>query len=177
MHGGENRAKEKARLRKGVTVLVATPGRLLDHLQNTQVCPDQAAAGPRTGALCVHQPPMERPVCPAGSMLAHVCPTLHSAYSCITACCPIMEQQWAGRQCMEGACSRIPSPSGNIDNDLQAFRTEELRWLVLDEADRLLDLGFEAKIGTLAWLCPADMHAGMRTAQHWGAVHCYRCVQ
>lgn len=64
IHGGENRAKEKARLRKGVTVLVATPGRLLDHLQNTQ-----------------------------------------------------------------------------------AFRTEELRWLVLDEADRLLDLGFEQKIG------------------------------
>ncbi|CAL5219539.1 g1390 [Coccomyxa viridis] len=66
IHGGENRAKEKARLRKGVTVLVATPGRLLDHLQNTQ-----------------------------------------------------------------------------------AFRTEELRWLVLDEADRLLDLGFEQKIGEI----------------------------
>ncbi|EIE24630.1 DEAD-domain-containing protein [Coccomyxa subellipsoidea C-169] len=64
IYGGENRAKEKARLRKGVTVLVATPGRLLDHLQNTQ-----------------------------------------------------------------------------------SFRTEELRWLVLDEADRLLDLGFEQKIG------------------------------
>lgn len=64
VHGGENRAKEKARLRRGVTVLVATPGRLLDHLQNTA-----------------------------------------------------------------------------------AFRTEELRWLVLDEADRLLDLGFEQKIG------------------------------
>ena len=64
VHGGENRAKEKARLRRGVTVLVATPGRLLDHLQNTA-----------------------------------------------------------------------------------AFHTEELRWLVLDEADRLLDLGFEQKIG------------------------------
>ena len=33
--GGENRQKEKARLRRGVTFLVATPGRLLDHLQNT----------------------------------------------------------------------------------------------------------------------------------------------
>ena len=66
IHGGENRAKEKARLRRGVTVLVATPGRLLDHLQNTA-----------------------------------------------------------------------------------SFRTEELRWLVLDEADRLLDLGFERKIGAL----------------------------
>lgn len=36
VHGGEDRGKEKARLRKGVTVLVATPGRLLDHLENTK---------------------------------------------------------------------------------------------------------------------------------------------
>ena len=33
--GGENRSHEKARLRKGVPILVSTPGRLLDHLQNT----------------------------------------------------------------------------------------------------------------------------------------------
>jgi hypothetical protein len=31
--GGEHRGHEKARLRKGVTVLVATPGRLMDHLE------------------------------------------------------------------------------------------------------------------------------------------------
>eukprot|EP00672_Neobodo_designis_P026140 CAMPEP_0174829016 /NCGR_PEP_ID=MMETSP1114-20130205/1670_1 /TAXON_ID=312471 /ORGANISM="Neobodo designis, Strain CCAP 1951/1" /LENGTH=964 /DNA_ID=CAMNT_0016062751 /DNA_START=62 /DNA_END=2956 /DNA_ORIENTATION=+ len=35
IHGGEDRHKEKARLRKGITVLVATPGRLLDHLNST----------------------------------------------------------------------------------------------------------------------------------------------
>ena len=34
--GGENPKKEKARLRKGCTVLVCTPGRLLYHLKNTQ---------------------------------------------------------------------------------------------------------------------------------------------
>ncbi|KAI0328634.1 DEAD-domain-containing protein [Cubamyces sp. BRFM 1775] len=33
--GGENRTHEKARLRKGVPILVSTPGRLLDHLQKT----------------------------------------------------------------------------------------------------------------------------------------------
>ncbi|KAM7259986.1 hypothetical protein ACFE04_015727 [Oxalis oulophora] len=33
--GGESRSKEKARLRKGISVLVATPGRLLDHLKHT----------------------------------------------------------------------------------------------------------------------------------------------
>lgn len=31
--GGENRGHEKARLRKGVTVVVATPGRIIDHLE------------------------------------------------------------------------------------------------------------------------------------------------
>jgi ATP-dependent RNA helicase DDX31/DBP7 len=35
--GGEKRKAEKARLRKGVGILVATPGRLLDHLRST-VC-------------------------------------------------------------------------------------------------------------------------------------------
>ena len=88
IHGGENRAKEKARLRRGVTVLVATPGRLLDHLQNTS-----------------------------------------------------------------------------------AFRTEELRWLVLDEADRLLDLGFEQKIGEPGGSWPCDALPAMLSlslaAQRW----------
>lgn len=35
--GGANRKNEVAKLIKGVNLLVATPGRLLDHLQNTQV--------------------------------------------------------------------------------------------------------------------------------------------
>jgi ATP-dependent RNA helicase DDX31/DBP7 len=34
--GGENPKKEKAKLRKGLTVVVCTPGRLLYHLQNTK---------------------------------------------------------------------------------------------------------------------------------------------
>ncbi|KAK7005713.1 RNA helicase [Favolaschia claudopus] len=33
--GGATRAHEKARIRKGVPIVVSTPGRLLDHLQNT----------------------------------------------------------------------------------------------------------------------------------------------
>ncbi|KAF8858339.1 P-loop containing nucleoside triphosphate hydrolase protein [Acephala macrosclerotiorum] len=35
--GGEGKQSEKARLRKGVNILIATPGRLADHLQNTEV--------------------------------------------------------------------------------------------------------------------------------------------
>ena len=61
--GGEQRKREKARLRKGITILIATPGRLLDHLQKTQ-----------------------------------------------------------------------------------AFRVDMLRWLVVDECDRLLDGGFEQQL-------------------------------
>lgn len=34
--GGENKRSEKARLRKGISILVSTPGRLLDHMRNTQ---------------------------------------------------------------------------------------------------------------------------------------------
>ena len=64
--GGENRHHEKTRLRKGVTVLVATPGRLLDHLQSTT-----------------------------------------------------------------------------------SFVTSNLAWLVLDEADRLMDLGFEQTVTSI----------------------------
>ena len=33
--GGANRSSEADKLSKGVNLLVATPGRLLDHLQNT----------------------------------------------------------------------------------------------------------------------------------------------
>jgi superfamily II DNA/RNA helicase len=61
--GGERRKAEKARLRKGVVILTATPGRLLDHLRSTE-----------------------------------------------------------------------------------AFTLSSLRWVVLDEADRLLDMGFEKAI-------------------------------
>lgn len=34
--GGEKKKSEKARLRKGLNILVATPGRLADHLQHTE---------------------------------------------------------------------------------------------------------------------------------------------
>lgn len=35
--GGEKRKAEKSRLRKGVNILVATPGRLMDHIRTTNV--------------------------------------------------------------------------------------------------------------------------------------------
>ena len=35
--GGESKKSEKARIRKGLNILVATPGRLVDHIDNTEV--------------------------------------------------------------------------------------------------------------------------------------------
>ena len=34
--GGEKRQKEKARVRKGINVLISTPGRLIDHITHTK---------------------------------------------------------------------------------------------------------------------------------------------
>ncbi|XP_053551923.1 probable ATP-dependent RNA helicase DDX31 [Bombina bombina] len=34
--GGEKRKSEKARLRKGINILISTPGRLVDHIKSTQ---------------------------------------------------------------------------------------------------------------------------------------------
>ncbi|CAG8455572.1 10516_t:CDS:2 [Paraglomus brasilianum] len=67
--GGENKNHEKNRIRKGINILVSTPGRLLDHLQNTK-----------------------------------------------------------------------------------SFALDSLRWLVLDEADRLLELGFEETLEQISKL-------------------------
>ncbi|XP_060595886.1 probable ATP-dependent RNA helicase DDX31 [Ruditapes philippinarum] len=64
--GGEKRKAEKARLRKGINILVATPGRLIDHIENTK-----------------------------------------------------------------------------------NLLLDRIKWLVLDEADRLLDLGFEQKVSNI----------------------------
>ncbi|KAA0160551.1 hypothetical protein FNF31_04260 [Cafeteria roenbergensis] len=88
--GGEKRKSEKARLRKGVTILVATPGRLVDHLEKT-------------------------------------------------------------RAMTFGGLTR-------------------LKWLVMDEADRLLDLGFESQVkAVLDAIEEAKRHAEMRRLQEESA--------
>ena len=83
IHGGENRAKEKARLRKGVNVLICTPGRLYDHLTKTA-----------------------------------------------------------------------------------AFDIRHVSWIILDEADRLLDLGFKKQISSILKVVRdrASTKGGMQTA-------------
>ncbi|KAF9909208.1 ATP-dependent RNA helicase dbp7 [Linnemannia zychae] len=88
--GGDKKKSEKARLRKGVNILVGTPGRLLDHLQNTK-----------------------------------------------------------------------------------SFEVQSLRWLVLDEADRLLELGFEESMTAILKILDArvkiaaSVTSGNDTTKMW----------
>ena len=51
------------------------------------------------------------------------------------------------RQLRKGACCPFGLRLLDYLQNAQSFCTEELRWLDLDEADSLLDLGFEQKIG------------------------------
>lgn len=73
--GGEKRKSEKARLRKGMNILVCTPGRLLDHIRNTN-----------------------------------------------------------------------------------SLSLSKVKWLVLDEADRLLDLGYEKDVGEIINALDTESH-------------------
>ena len=45
--GGERKKSEKARLRKGCNFIIGTPGRILDHLQNTQSIKEQMGSSLR----------------------------------------------------------------------------------------------------------------------------------
>ena len=51
--GGANRRAEAERLVRGVNLLVATPGRLLDHLQNTKA---RSPAHPQLPTALLHTP-------------------------------------------------------------------------------------------------------------------------
>lgn len=97
--GGANRTHEKSRLRKGCPIVVATPGRLLDHLRTTE---SFRIAGE-----------------------------------------PIKNKGPRGRGSLPGTGANY----GALGRDRNGGgRPLGLRWLVVDECDRLMDLGFEEQM-------------------------------
>ncbi|SCV70816.1 BQ2448_3578 [Microbotryum intermedium] len=92
--GGANRTHEKSRLRKGCPIVVATPGRLLDHLKTTE---SFRIAGE-----------------------------------------PINTRGPRGRPGVTG--------SNTSELGVRGGRKLGLRWLIVDECDRLMDLGFEEQM-------------------------------
>ncbi|GAA6039707.1 hypothetical protein JCM8097_001363 [Rhodosporidiobolus ruineniae] len=102
--GGANRTHEKRRLRKGCPIVVATPGRLLDHLKTTEAF-RMAGEAPRDPKASQGPRGKAANAIPLG--------------------------QRGG-----------PAASGGAAGEQKLG----LRWLVVDECDRLMDLGFEEQM-------------------------------
>lgn len=107
--GGANRTHEKRRLRKGCPIIVATPGRLLDHLRTTESFRFAGEAAPTKG--------------PRGRGSGATGPTGVTGSN---------GAALGGNRRMGG---------GGVEG-----RPLGLRWLVVDECDRLMDLGFEEQM-------------------------------
>ncbi|GAA5884982.1 hypothetical protein JCM16303_006503 [Sporobolomyces ruberrimus] len=111
--GGANRTHEKRRLRKGCPIVVATPGRLLDHLKTTESF--------RLAGQAVKE--KKKSLAPGGRGNANNA--------------PLGVRGGGGAVNARGGASQ---GGGGKEEELG------LRWLVVDECDRLMDLGFEEQM-------------------------------
>lgn len=107
--GGANRKAEADRLVKGVNLIVATPGRLLDHLQ---VRPVSSAVSAQRGR----------------------------------------DVSIGSRERDEADLARLFSPT--TSQNTKGFVFKNLKALVIDEADRILEIGFEEEMKQIIKLLP-----------------------
>ena len=115
--GGTNRQEEVKKLVRGINILVATPGRLLDHLQVSWLC-----------------------------LLLDAVPNYSS-------CEAIKWPEFCLQKRYLTLCMIPLSPS--FCQNTTEFMFKNLQCLIIDEADRILDVGFEEEMRQIVKLLPS----------------------
>ena len=181
--GGANRRAEAEKLVKGVNLLVATPGRLLDHLQNTAVGHKLPGAKPACRWGVVYAPcctiPTANPL-PSASCTFCSWPVPTAGLPCVTYLPCVAEPPAARRLCRApiiscGVPQKCALPVSLIPILLQGFIFRNLACLVIDEADRILEIGFEEEMRQIVKALPRNRQTMLFSAtQTTQACPCWR---
>ena len=118
--GGANRRTEAEKLAKGVNLVVATPGRLLDHLQVKGV------------QFIFFHISFFFPAFQMLSCLCKYCIKKYFIHLFVFVCCWLFFQ------------------------NTQGFLYSNLQCLIIDEADRILEIGFEEEMKQIIRLLPSE---------------------
>lgn len=150
--GGANRRAEAEKLVKGVNLLVATPGRLLDHLQNTKgfvfKCAPTCARDWRRSRA-----PPTCPSCGGGPCEGRTWSSLAQFQQCQRP--PRLSEEFRMLlACLRRAVRSIAARAGPADSGCRECRS--LACLVIDEADRCLEVGFEEEMKKILKLLPTQ---------------------
>ena len=183
--GGANRRAEAEKLVKGVNLLVATPGRLLDHLQNTAVgheLPGVSQACTALGccscALCCRIP-TANPLLSASCTLCRWPVPLAGPFWVTQL--PCIAERPAARLCCRAhmdsseVLHKCTFPVLLSPFVLQGFIFRNLACLVIDEADRILEIGFEEEMRQIVKALPRNRQTMLFSAtQTTEARPCWR---
>ena len=145
--GGANRKVEAEKLAKGVNLLVATPGRLLDHLQ-------VRGSGFLVGRVCIGVSCLSFPSFPS------LPPFLPLSSPPLSPSLPLSLPSSLSPPFPSLLPSLSPSlppslPPSLSPQNTQSFVYHNLQCLVIDEADRILEIGFEEEMKQIIKLLPS----------------------
>jgi superfamily II DNA/RNA helicase len=140
LYGGTPRGQQAGDLRRGVDICIATPGRLIDFLETGQVW-----------MSCVS--------------LLFLCPS-----ACLSVCLSVRLSRRHKHKHTHSVslqfgrkCGARPNPE-TLNPTCAQTNLRRVTYLVLDEADRMLDMGFEPQIRTIVGQIRPDRQTLMFTA-------------